>query len=145
MTMKELSQLTYLTREIEQQQQRLAYLINSKGKWRQHDCVQTSNGPGNTKRIEWIFSLPESRMDNPFYDEIQMLRKDLRRNMSKCLRERRRLEKYIGEVDDSEMRQLLVLRFVTGLSWSQVAFNMGEDGDGSTQRKKVERYLKSHK
>ncbi len=143
MTAKELSQLYHLNREIEQQQKRLDYLLGAKGDWRQHDCVQTSNGPGYTQKIEWIFSLPDSRMDNPFYDEIQELREDIRHNMARCIRERRRLEKYIGDVDDSEMRQLLALRFINGLPWAQIVLELGLDGDGSTQRKKVDRFLQT--
>lgn len=141
MTVKELSQLYHLNREIERQQQRLDYLINGKGKWQQHSCVQTSNGPGNTQKIEWIYSLPDSRMDNPFYDDIQALREDIRHNMARCIGEQRRLEKFIGDVGDSEMRQILSFRFINGLPWAQVAANISPYATEDSVRKACYRFL----
>lgn len=62
-----------------------------------------------------------------------------------CLLERKRLEEYINTVDDSLLRQIFTLRFVNGLPWEQVAFSIGKEYKGETARKLCYRYLKQHK
>lgn len=62
-----------------------------------------------------------------------------------CLLERKRLEEYINTVDDSLLRQIFTLRFVNGLPWDQVAFSIGKEYKGETARKLCYRYLKQHK
>ena len=53
-----------------------------------------------------------------------------------------RLNRYIAGVEDAQMRMILSLRYVNGLSWQQVAFHMGQEGDGSTQRKQHDAFLR---
>lgn len=48
---------------------------------------------------------------------------------------------YIAAVQDSEIRQILILRYIQGLTWLQVARRMGRAGDGDAERKKHDRYL----
>ena len=141
MTAKELSQLYHLNREIEQQKNRLEYLIDGRRFWVQHSCVQTSNGPGCTQKTERVYALPEDSMDNPFYDEIQELREEIRHNLSKCLREQKRLEKYIGNIEDSEIRQILCLRYVNGLPWAQVAASISPYATEDSVRMAHNRFL----
>lgn len=52
-----------------------------------------------------------------------------------------RLNQFIDTIDDSEMRQIFILRYRSGLSWQGVARNLGNAGDGSTERKKHDRFL----
>ena len=40
------------------------------------------------------------------------------------------------------MRTILTLRYSQGFSWKQIAESMGNLGDGSTERKKHNRFLK---
>ena len=63
-------------------------------------------------------------------------------NLKKCFYELNRLDRFISSVKDSEMRIILTLRYSQGLSWQQIAQNMGVLGDGSTERKKHNRFLK---
>lgn len=62
-----------------------------------------------------------------------------------CLLERKRLEEYINTVDDSLLRQIFTLRFVNGLPWDQVAFSIGGGNKSETVRMACYRYLKTHK
>lgn len=48
---------------------------------------------------------------------------------------------FIGNIEDSEMRQILTLRYINNLTWQQIAFKMGTCGDGSTERKKHDRFM----
>lgn len=139
MTAKELSQLYHLNREIEQQKRRLLYLTENRKNWHDHDCIL--NGINGTPRIETVFSLPGSHMDNPFREEIEELREEIQYNMRKCIREQIRLEQYIRDVEDSEMRQILCLRYVNGLPWAQVAASISSYATEDSVRMAHNRFL----
>lgn len=142
MTAKELSQLYHINREIEGLQKRLDYLLAGKEKWKSHDTVMTSNGPGNTPRTERVIGLAFEYMDNPFKDEIAALRDEIKDHLRKCLQERRRLERYINSVDDSETRQILSLRFISGLPWAQVAAHISPYATEDSVKQACHRFLK---
>lgn len=129
MTKKELSQLYYLKKEIKEQQKRLSEL----------EALATSctakitglpNGNGVSDKIA------------NYATEIADLKNLLDLNLKKCFYELNRLDRFISSVKDSEMRIILTLRYSQGLSWQQIAQNMGVLGDGSTERKKHDRFLK---
>lgn len=141
MTAKELSQLYHLNREIEQQKKRLEYLVIGRTQWKEHDCVMTSNGIGDTLKVERVFSWPGDSMDNPFREEIAELRSKIKRNMSRCIREQNRLEEYITSVEDSEIRQILALRYVNGLPWAQVAASISPYATEDSVRRACYRFL----
>ncbi len=129
MTKKELSQLYYLKKEIKEQQRRLEEL----------ETIATSC----TAKIT---GLPHGTGINDkignYAAQIADLKGLLDLNLKKCFYELNRLDRYIQSVDDSEMRIILTLRYSQGLSWQQIAEIMGTLGDGSTERKKHNRFLK---
>jgi len=51
-----------------------------------------------------------------------------------------RLNRFINSVGDSEMRQILTYRYISGLTWQQIAFNIGEH-DEQYPRRKHNRFL----
>ena len=51
------------------------------------------------------------------------------------------LEAWLEEVADPEMRAILRMRYVEGLSWQGISDKMGSQGDGSTERKKCNKFL----
>ena len=161
MTIKELSKLYDLNREVETLQKRLA-------------------------DIEWEIQLDEERLRSleaqcgaiasPRYDgmphgssggnkleseaiELVDLRNAIARKKALrsecamtihaqeilCLTERNRLERYIASVPDSLTRQIMALRFINGLSWWQVAYSIGGNNTGDSVRMNVKRYLQSEK
>lgn len=61
-----------------------------------------------------------------------------------CLAEYERINTFIGAVKDSEMRQILTLYYLKGLTWQQVAFKIGKH-DEQIPRKKVENFLRCTK
>lgn len=129
MTKKELSQLYYLKKEIKEQQRRLKELevlaTNCTAK-----VTGLPNGNGVSDKIA------------SYATEIADLKSLLDLNLKKCFYELNRLDRFISSVNDSEMRIILTLRYSQGLSWQQIAQNMGVLGDGSTERKKHNRFLK---
>lgn len=78
-------------------------------------------------------------------DAITDIRIIISTRQTLCLLERKRLEEYIDGIDDSLTRQIFTLRFVNGLTWDQVAESIGYENGGESVRVTCYRYLKTHK
>lgn len=128
MTKKELSQLYYLRKEIKEQQRRLSELEALAT-----NCTAKITGLPNGNGVS-------DKVAN-YAAQIADLKGLLDLNLKKCFYELNRLDRFISSVKDSEMRIILTLRYSQGLTW-QHAQNMGVLGDGSTERKKHNRFLK---
>lgn len=131
MTKKELSQLYYLNREIEEQQRRLSEL----------ECLATSCSAQITgmPRANGI-----SDKISKYVAEIADLKSLLDLNLKKCFYELNRLNRYIQSVEDSEMRMILSFRYINGLSWQQVAASISVYATEDSVRMKHNRYLREH-
>ena len=128
MTKKELSQLYWLNREIEEQQRRLCELESLAT-----SCTSRITGMPNSKHL----------MDKlgAYAAEIADLRGLLDLNIKKCFYELNRLNRYINTIEDSQLRMVLSLRYVNGLSWNQVALSIGGGNSVSGVRMMVDRFL----
>ena len=113
MTLKELSQLYYLNREIEIDEQRLAEL---RAKAQSPASPQITGMPKAPS--------PENKMEL-YIAEIVDLAAIISTKQQRCIHEQKRLERYIMDIGDSVIRQIFTLRFTEGLSWVQVAHRMG--------------------
>lgn len=130
MTKQELSQLYYLNREIEQLKNRIAEL----------ECIAISS----TSRITGMPHATEiSDKVGRYAAEITDLKELLDLNLKKCFYELNRLNRYIASIPDSEIRMIISLRYINGLSWQQVAFSIGEH-DEQYPRRKHNKYLKNN-
>ena len=128
MTKEELSQLAYLCMEVERDRQRLLELREAAmGATQQITGMPRQGGAGD----------PVGK----YAAQIADLRAILERNLERCWDELVRLNRFIACVPDSEMRQILTLRYIGRKSWQQIAEAMDADGDGSTERKKHDRFL----
>ena len=63
--------------------------------------------------------------------------------MRQSVIEYNRLNRYINGIEDAQMRMILSLRYVNGLSWQQVAFAIGESDESYPRRKHNEFLRKS--
>ena len=133
MTLKELSQLYYLNREIERDREKLETL---RRKISSAKCAGYSAARGN-------FS-GENGMEN-YIAEIVELEKIVNAKKERCLSERVRLERYISEIPDSLTRQIFALRFINGLNWTQIAFSVGGGNTEASVKMRCYRYLKENK
>lgn len=122
MTKKELSQLYYLKKEIKMQQQRIAELETAAAK-----CTPNISGMPNGQGV--------SDKVGQYVAQIADLRSLLYLNVEKSFYELSRLDRYIQSVEDSEMRIILTLRYVQGLSWQKIAFAIGESDEQYPRRK----------
>lgn len=130
MTLKELSQLYYLRKEINLHERRIAEIRAS---------LQSPTSPRLT-------GMPKGGHSSPMEDgtdEIIRIEKMIHKLRKKCRKELAKLEKYIASIEDSQTRQIFILRFEHGLSWVQVANRMGGGNTDDGVKKICYRYLKN--
>ena len=127
MTLKELSQLYYLNREIEMDRRRLRELERGTIPAQSAERERIDGG-----RVD-VVGLRAA--------EIADLRGIIEAKHQQCLYERSRLERYISSIDDSLLRQIFIYRFINGLPWRQVAACVGGGNTDDACRKAVRRYL----
>ena len=131
MTVKEMSQLYYLNREIEHLQRQLEEL----------ECL----AEGTTQVITGMpHGSGTSDKVGRYAVRIADLRSMIDNRKARCWDELNRLNEYIDGVEDSLTRQILTLRYVNGLSWQQVADSVGGGISSDGVRKIQQRYLNSH-
>lgn len=130
MTLKELSQLYYLNREIEMDKERLEALRA------RASAPGSPNYDGMPKSPSY-----ENRLER-YIAEIVDLEAIISAKITQCQHERNRLERYIADIPDSNLRMIFTLRFINGLSWVQLAFSIGGDCTADGARMACNRYIK---
>ena len=129
MTIKELSQLYYLNREIELDRQRLQELEDQRAP---KSPVFDGMPRGANKQ--------DSKTER-LAAEIVDLQAIIAAKQIQCIHERQRLERYINAIPDSLTRMIFTLRFVNGLPWLQVALHIGGANNEDNVKKICYRYL----
>ncbi len=132
MTLKELSQLYYLNREIEMDQRRLEEL---RAKSTSPGSPRFDGMPKGTTTVSKV---------ERFAEEIADLEAIIAAKQQQCIHERNRLERYINDIDDSLIRQIFTFRFVSGLPWPQVAAHIGGKNTEKSVSKACYRYIEKH-
>lgn len=160
MTVKELSKLYWLNREVELNREQLADLESDIARDMEElaalraslDGLASPNLDGmphgsdvhspveNT--VEHIMKLEDALSKK--HDALVNLTARISARQTLIILERDRLEQYIETVDDSHLRQMFTLRFVNGLPWEQVAASLGAGYLPETVRKTCYRYIKKH-
>lgn len=138
MDKKQLSQLYHITREIE--------LIKN-----QINNMSCENVTDSVKGSDPCFPYVEhtiliSGVDIDGYNrKVDRLKRKLQKRMDELIDIKVELNEYISTIKDSELRQIFTLRYIDNLTWQQIAIKMGGDEscDGSTERKKHDRFLKN--
>ena len=129
MTIRELSQLRWLNQEIERNKRRLAEL--------------DAAAKDTSSKITGIPHAQGISDKTAIAAEIADMRTILQAQMVAAVKEYSKLNRYIAGVDDSLVRQILSLRYIEGLTWREVAENMGPNTEGSIKMA-VLRYLQKH-
>lgn len=130
MTLRELSQLYWLNREIENERERLRRLESR--------AYAVGAAPaGGMPRAPGV-----SRKTERYAVAIASIRQTIEDNLIRCQEERLKLEQYIAGIDDSLTREVYRLRFISGLSWAQVAASIGGGNTADSVRMICYRHLK---
>ena len=130
MTSRELKNLYYLKKEINQQQRRIAELEAVAT-----NCSTKITGLPSGKGIS-------DKIGN-YAAQIADLKALLALYLKKCFYELNRLDRFIQSVEDSQMRIILTLRYVQGFSWQKIAYAIGEH-DEQYPRRKHNSFLEKH-
>ena len=133
MTVQELSQVYHLNREIETYKRRLDKLKAKIGA----STPKLSGMPHNPSQTD---SQTEQLVAEMV--DLEAITKTLQ---IQCIHERNRLLRYINRIKDEEIKDMFILRFVDGLSWDMVAYEMGEGYKTEAVKKRCYRYLAHHK
>lgn len=112
MTIKELSQLYYLKREISNIERKIAKLEDEAT----DTSAKITGMPHSGKSGDKIGSIVA---------QIDYYESALNKNLAECASEFIRLNEYISACPDSLTRQILEYRFIDGMSWNQVADQIG--------------------
>jgi len=132
MTVKELSQLYYLNREIEMDKERL------------EELRAKAEGPASVV----LTGMPPSRDNESRVERYAVMMADLeaaiKAKQEQCIHECERLEKYIAGIADSVTRMIFTLRFVKGLSWRRVVERLGGGNTEWGIKRRVYRYLEKN-
>lgn len=131
MTKKELSQLYYLKKEIRHLEQRIKELETAPT-----DCTTKITGLPHGTDIN-------DKIGN-YAAQIADLKSLLDLNLKKCFYELNRVNRFISNVQNSEIRLILTLRYTQNLSWKNIAFTMNYQ-DESVPRKRHDRFLRKIK
>jgi hypothetical protein len=129
MTVRELSNLHLLNREIEQHERRIAEL-EAKAAGSSPTITGMPHSPGVTDKV------------GKYAIEIADLRTRLEAAIERRTVERAGLIGYIEAIPDSLTRQIFWLRFIDCLSWGAVARRMGGGNTAEGVRKRIRRHVK---
>ena len=132
MTLEELSQLYYLNREIERDKARLEELYVKAG----CDGQRIPEITG----VSGALGVTTDKMAK-YVAEIVDLKGIIEANIQRCFYELNRLNRYINDVDNAQIRLILSLRFINGLSWRQVAASIGGNSTEDSVRMACMRFL----
>ena len=130
MTIKELSQLYWLNREIADLQRRAADIEERTGSPSSPDLSGMPKGGGTGAGKVEAGAI-----------ECADLYAQITEMQHKCEQERERLTVYINSVPDSFLRQIFRYKFLDCMTWEAVAGMLPGVYTGSGVRKKVARYL----
>lgn len=133
MTLKELSQLYYLNREIKRDEERLNELKMTQLK-------VTPNYAGMPKAKGKI---NDTMAQNVAY--IVDLEQMLRLNIEKRYYEEKRIMNFICSIDDCFLRLIFKLRFIDCKKWNTIALEVGGGNTDATVKMACFRYLQKTK
>lgn len=131
MTVKELSQVFELQREISLYDQRIDELRAQRTAIQAPSFDKEPGGRGD----------PSHSKIEALTAEIIDLEELLRLHRRQRVIELQRLERYIGSVDDTTVRQIMQLRFAELMTWREVAAKMGPCYTEDQLKKTLYRYL----
>lgn len=137
MDKKKLSQLRYLNKEIELLKEQIDNLDYS---------ITTDTVKGSDTEYPYInHSIKITGIDIQDYErKAKRLKRKLSRRVEELLDLLEEINEYIESIDDSLIRQIIILRYINGLTWDQVAAHIGGGNTADSVRMALNRFLKRY-
>lgn len=132
MTLRELSQLYWLKKELKHCERRLA---EKKATMRSLSSPDLSGLPFGSDGVSSL---------QRYIECIQEIEQEIEERKNRIAEEILKIEKYISTIDDSAVRQIFTLRFIELKSWVSVAHQLGGNNTDDSVRKQCYRYIKRH-
>jgi DNA-directed RNA polymerase specialized sigma24 family protein len=134
MTRQKLKQLRHLKREIELLEEQILCLDAE---------VVTDKVRGSLSHHPWIeTSFKITGFDREeLGQKMERLKKKMQRRVDDLLELRTEILEFVENIDDSLLRQVIILRHVNGLSWEQVAAEIGSGTTWNSLRMMHDRFL----
>lgn len=129
MTKKELSQLYYLKREIENDKERLCKVREIVANPISITLIASTRTGSRENRLE--------RYKAEIVELEEIISEKITQSINECIR----LERYIADIPNSYLRLIFTLRFINGLSWNRVALKL-DGGTADSARYACDRYIK---
>lgn len=145
MTIKELSQIYYLEREINLIKSQLHNLREQRQECTVFDSVQSSSKHEPYQVHSLLISGVGPSAKSAALSEAILERKaKLTDVLAKREQELVRLEQYIASIPDSLTRQIFIQRFMQCKSWNEIADATGKEITEDSVKKKCYRYIKNN-
>jgi len=134
MTRQKLKQVRHLKSEIKLLQEQILTLESEivtdkvKGSLSEHPYIET------TYTIKGLVHERSAK--------VERLKKQLQRRVDELMDLRQEVYEFVETIDDSLIRQVVILRHVNGLTWDQVAASIGGGNTADSLRKMHDRFLK---
>lgn len=130
MTRAELSRLHYIRQHIEVDKLKLEQLRAAAQSLTANITGMPRSGAGGSREYILI--------------EIAELEETIKEEMQACQDEQNKLMRWIENIDDPMIRDIIFLRYVMDQTWLQVAINIGGDNTEDNVRMMASRFISAH-
>ncbi|MBQ2964141.1 MAG: hypothetical protein IJE14_05715 [Clostridia bacterium] len=134
--------------EIKVLEQQLERLIKDEREWKQTDTVK-----GSSPEYPYLptvfkvsgFSFEESEAVEEIRKKQKQTKKRILDKKLTLERQRAEVECWLETVKDPNIRCIIRLYYIEGYSYERICKFLGTEGDGSTQRKQINKFWKDRK
>jgi len=137
---KDLQQYRHLKSEIEELKKRIENIEC----FRYGDIVADSVVGSSTTFPYTQHTIVITGEDTSYDLQVKKLQAELNKRLRGLIYTERKISSFLESIKDSEIRRMINLRYVEGLTWQQIANRIGES-DEQYPRKKVKRFMEKQK
>lgn len=141
-TLSELSQLKYKKRELIIIQDKIEELYERLESYMASPCMAMDTVQSAAEFPYSKHAVKICGVNTATIEKITRRIERLKARQRKLEEDIERAEDFIDSLKDSQLRQIIELRFMQGMSWNMVSSRVYDYPDGDRARKKVDRYFK---